>query len=64
MTLSEINEQIARIQGLILALCLLDTYPSDYDRRMKSAFHAMHSTLEDQLKSLSKKVDQLEADTA
>nr|WP_321457261.1 hypothetical protein [uncultured Cohaesibacter sp.] len=35
-----------KVQGLVVTLNILDSYPGDYDRKFKTAYHCLHDCLE------------------
>ncbi len=57
---ADLLDRITEMQGIILALTLLDTFPGGYTIRMMPALHTLHAMLETQINDLSEKANTLE----
>ncbi len=58
MPINKIAEQLANIQGVVFALTLLDTYPTN--TRLTPAFHALHNSLEMQVSMVCESIENFE----
>ncbi|SFO77189.1 hypothetical protein SAMN04488056_112138 [Cohaesibacter marisflavi] len=61
--ISKLRHDVENIQGLAGTLVLLDGYPGEYEKKVRSAVHCLHSYLESYIDELVREFDDLEEAT-
>lgn len=49
-----------KIEGLVVTLTILDGYPGEYNKKMKTAYHCLHSCLECSIQEFANDLDDIE----